>query len=63
MPGYKRGAYEDAIEKVRSQHRDSVKKAELTVECPRCGTRQQVVDSPGQRVCLKCGFEFRNLIR
>lgn len=60
MPaGFKRDAYSDAINKVRSEHSESVKHANLTVECPRCRTRQVITDTPGMRVCVKCGFEFR----
>jgi ribosomal protein L37AE/L43A len=57
--GYGRGKYSDAIEKVRSQHADSIKPAHLVVECPKCGTKQMITDSPGMRRCMKCGFEFR----
>lgn len=57
--GYKRSTYGDAIEKVRIQHRDTIIAAHATVECPRCGTRQVVPDTPGMRRCMKCGFEFR----
>jgi ribosomal protein L37AE/L43A len=60
-PGYRRDAYSDAIEKIRSQHSDSIKPASRTVECPRCGTKQVLIDAPGMRVCVKCGFEFRPL--
>jgi len=60
-PGYRRDAYSDAINKVRSEHSGSVKHASVAVECPRCGTRQVITDAPGMRVCLKCGFEFRPL--
>jgi ribosomal protein S27E len=60
MPShYKRGAYGDAIDKIRSEHSGTIKHASLTVECPRCGTRQVITDAPGMRVCVKCGFEFR----
>lgn len=58
-PGYKKNAYGDAINKVRSEHSGSIKHAVLTVECPRCRTRQVITDTPGMRVCVKCGFEFR----
>ncbi|MDV3277950.1 MAG: hypothetical protein LYZ69_05725 [Nitrososphaerales archaeon] len=58
-PRGRRDAYSDAIEKVRSQHRDSIKPARSTVECPSCGTRQVIPDTPGMRRCLKCGYEFR----
>ncbi len=61
MPGYRKDAYRDAIDKVRSAHSDSIKHASLTVECPRCGTRQVITEAPGMRVCVKCGFEFRQL--
>lgn len=61
-PGYRKSAYEDALEKIRSQHRGTVKPAHATIECPRCGTRQVVTDSPGMRICVKCGFEFRKLV-
>jgi ribosomal protein L37AE/L43A len=59
VSGYRRDAYRDAIDKVRSEHSGSVKQGHATVECPRCRTRQVVTDAPGMRVCLKCGFEFR----
>ena len=62
-PGYRKSAYGDAIDMVRSQHSDSVKKANVTVECPRCRTKQVVTEAPGMRVCVKCGFEFRPLGR
>jgi ribosomal protein S27E len=62
-PGYRKDAYRDAIEKVRSEHSGSIKPANMTIECPRCGTRQVVTDAPGKRVCLKCGFEFGRLTR
>lgn len=58
-PGYRRDGYTDAINRVRSEHSESVKHANMTVECPRCGTRQVITDAPGMRVCVKCGFEFR----
>jgi len=61
MPGYRRDAYRDAIEKVRAEHAGTIKPGQLTVECPRCGTKQVMSDVPGKRVCLKCGFEFRKL--
>ena len=60
-PGYRRDAYSDAINKVRSEHAGSVKAPNVTVECPRCGTRQVISEAPGMRVCVKCGFEFRPL--
>ena len=62
-PGYRKSAYGDAIDKVRSQHSDSIRGANVTVECPRCGTRQVISETPGMRVCVKCGFEFRPLQR
>lgn len=55
----KRDAYADAIERVRSQHRDKVAPARLTVECPMCRTKQVIVDAPGMRRCVSCGYEFR----
>ena len=62
MPGgYRRDAYSDAINRVRSEHPSTVKAANVTVECPRCRTRQVITDTPGMRVCVKCGFEFRPL--
>lgn len=61
MPGYRKSAYGDAIDKVRSQHSDSIKAATVTVVCPRCGTKQAITEAPGMRVCVKCGFEFRPL--
>jgi len=60
-PRGRRSSYEDAIDRVRSQHSGSIKPAQMTVDCPRCGTRQVVTDKPGMRVCVKCGFEFRSL--
>jgi len=60
-PGYRKDAYRDAIDKVRSQHSDSIKAANVTVECPRCKTKQVITEAPGMRVCVKCGFEFRPL--
>ena len=62
-PGYRRDAYSDAINKVRSEHAGSIKGPSVTVECPRCGTRQVIAEVPGMRVCVKCGFEFRPLQR
>ncbi|HXW36489.1 MAG TPA: hypothetical protein VEJ36_01100 [Nitrososphaerales archaeon] len=56
-----RDAYANAIEKVRLEHQSSIKPAQGTVECPRCGTRQVLVDTPGMRKCIKCGFEFAPL--
>ena len=58
MPGYRRDAYKDAIDRVRSQHSDSIRHANLSVECPKCGSRQVITDDPVMRVCLKCGYEF-----
>lgn len=58
-PRSKRNAYSDAIERVRSEHASSIKNASYTVECPRCRTRQVITDTPGMRVCVKCGFEFQ----
>lgn len=58
-PGYRRDAYSDAINRVRSEHESSIKPAHPTVECPKCGTRQVITDTPGMRTCVKCGFEFR----
>ncbi len=64
MPrGYRRDAYSDAIDKVRSEHSGSIKHANLTVECPRCRMKQVITDTPGMRVCVKCGFEFRPMGR
>ena len=62
-PRYKKDAYSDAINRVRSEHSGSIKQADLTVECPRCRTRQVITDAPGLRVCVKCGFEFRPMGR
>lgn len=61
VPGYRRSSYSDAIDRVRSEHAESVRPAHMTIECPRCGTRQVVTDAPGKRVCVKCGFEFGKL--
>ena len=58
-PGYRRDAYRDAINRVRSEHSGTIKAPHSTLECPRCRTRQVVTDAPGSRTCLKCGFEFR----
>ncbi len=55
----KRDSYKNAIDKVRSEHSDSVAAAHDTMECPRCRTKQVVSDVPGRRVCIRCGFEFR----
>jgi ribosomal protein L37AE/L43A len=60
-PAYRKDAYSDAINRVRSQHSDSIKAANVTVECPRCKTKQVITEAPGMRVCVKCGFEFRPL--
>jgi len=60
-PAYRKDAYSDAINRVRSQHQDSIKSASVTVECPRCKTKQVITEAPGMRVCVKCGFEFRPL--
>ena len=60
-PAYRKDAYSDAINRVRSQHSDSIKAANVTVECPRCRTKQVITEAPGMRVCVKCGFEFRPL--
>ncbi len=60
-PNHRRDAYSEAIDKVRSEHSESVKHANMKVECPRCRTRQVITDAPGMRVCVKCGFEFRPL--
>ena len=60
-PGNRRGAYSDAIDRVRSEHSGTIKHANVTVECPRCRTKQVITEAPGMRVCVKCGFEFRPL--
>jgi ribosomal protein L37AE/L43A len=60
-PSYRKDAYSDAINKVRLQHSDSIKAPSVTVECPRCRTRQVITEAPGLRVCVKCGFEFARL--
>lgn len=60
--GKKRNAYQNAIDKVRSEHSGSIKHASYTVECPRCKTRQTITDTPGMRVCVKCGFEFKPVL-
>jgi ribosomal protein L37AE/L43A len=57
--GYGRSKYNDAIERVRAQHTDTIASARLTVECPKCGTKQVITDAPGMRRCVKCSFEFR----
>ncbi|MDA4129062.1 MAG: DUF530 domain-containing protein [Thaumarchaeota archaeon] len=53
-----RDAYKNAIDRVREAHRDAISPGKITLECPRCGTRQEITDAPGMRRCLKCGFEF-----
>lgn len=60
-PRYRRDAYTEALDKVRAQHSDSIKAPNVTVECPRCKTKQVITDAPGLRVCLKCGLEFKPL--
>lgn len=62
-PGYRRDAYRDAINKVRSEHSETIKHATETVECPKCRTRQVITDAPGMRTCVKCGFEFSPVTR
>ncbi len=62
-PGYRRDAYSDAINKVRAEHSGTIKNANITVECPKCRTMQVITDTPGMRVCVKCGFEFKPLGR
>ncbi len=61
MPRSGRDAYRDAIERVRAQHAGSMRGPNVTVECPRCKTKQVITEAPGMRVCVKCGFEFRPL--
>lgn len=61
-PRSKRDAYKNAIDKVRSEHSGTVNRASYTVECPRCRTRQVITDTPGMRVCVKCGFEFQRVL-
>lgn len=58
-PSHRRSPYADAIEKVRSQHRESVAPGRSTVECPMCRTKQVIPDTPGMRRCMRCGYEFR----
>ena len=60
MKQQKKG-YGDVIEGVRSTHRNDIKAASTAVECPKCGTRQVVTETPGMRYCFHCGFEFRPL--
>jgi DNA-directed RNA polymerase subunit RPC12/RpoP len=54
-----RDAYAKAIDKVREQHSASMAPAQTPVECPKCGTKQIISDTPGRRICIRCGFEFR----
>jgi len=61
MPRSHRDAYSKAIDKVREQHASSFAPTAAPVECPKCGTKQIVSDAPGRRVCIRCGFEFRQL--
>jgi ribosomal protein L37AE/L43A len=58
-PSRRRSPYSDAIEKVRFQHRESIASRHSTIECPMCGTKQVVPDTPGMRRCMRCGHEFR----
>ncbi|HUH99657.1 MAG TPA: hypothetical protein VLY65_01315 [Nitrososphaerales archaeon] len=58
MPRSHRDAYEKAIDKVREAHSASIAPARMSVECPKCGTKQMLTDVPGKRVCIRCGFEF-----
>lgn len=55
----RKSSYEDAIDKVRAEHANSKMVAKVAMECPRCATKQMVPDVPGQRFCVKCGFEFK----
>lgn len=55
----RRSSYADAIDKVRAEHQNTTPVAKVAMECPRCGTKQMVPDVPGQRFCVKCGFEFK----
>ncbi len=57
-PPPRRSAYSDAIDKVRAEHSGTIKPSQSVLECARCGTKQVVVDVPGMRKCVKCGFEF-----
>jgi len=59
MPRSHRDAYAKAIDKVREQHAANIPVAQTPVECPKCGTKQVISDTPGRRVCIRCGFEFR----
>lgn len=61
MARSRRDDYAKAIEKVREQHANSLASVQPSVECPRCGTKQVLSEIPGQRYCIKCGFEFRQL--
>jgi DNA-directed RNA polymerase subunit RPC12/RpoP len=63
MPRSNRDAYAKAIDKVREQHASSIPSAQMPVECPKCGTKQMLTDSPGKRVCIRCGFEFQRQIQ
>lgn len=63
MPRSSRDAYSKAIDKVREAHSHSVPPAQMPVECPKCGTKQVLTDTPGKRVCIRCGFEFRSQLR
>ncbi len=63
MPRSQRDAYAKAIDKVREQHSASFAGSGPSVECPKCGTKQILSDVPGRRVCVKCGFEFRQMDR
>lgn len=59
MTRSKRDSYQNAIDKVRAAHADSIASARDTIECPKCRTKQVISDVPGRRVCIRCGFEFR----
>jgi ribosomal protein L37AE/L43A len=59
----RRDEYKLAIDRVREEHADRSGQTRVKVECPRCRTKQEIVDAPGMRKCLKCGFEFRAGLR
>ena len=37
----------------------SIAPNQVPVECPKCGTKQMLTDTPGRRTCIRCGFEFK----
>jgi ribosomal protein L37AE/L43A len=53
-----RNAYANAIARVRDAHSADISSRTTSVECPKCGTKQQIEATPGKHTCIKCGYEF-----